>query len=86
MVGGSVPVFDEIIISTSLMNKIESLDEYSGALICQSGCVLEYLDKYVSQYGLMMPLDLGSKGSCQIGGNLSTNAGKVLFNGTIKSI
>jgi FAD/FMN-containing dehydrogenase len=75
LIGGSVPVFDEIIISTSLMNQIISLDEEAGVLVCQAGCVLEYLDNYLAEKGLMMPLDLGAKGSCQIGGNVSTNAG-----------
>lgn len=75
VVGGSVPVFDEIIVSTSLMNQIISLDETSGTLVCQAGCILEKLDDYLETKGLMMPLDLGGKGSCHIGGNISTNAG-----------
>ena len=49
----------------------------AGVLVCQAGCVLENLDSYVSEYGLMMPLDLGAKGTCQIGGNVSTNAGGI---------
>lgn len=73
--GGSVPVFDEVIISMNLMNKVESVDTWSGVVTCQSGCVLEALDQYVSEYGLLVPLDLGAKGSCHIGGNVSTNAG-----------
>ncbi|XP_013396492.1 D-2-hydroxyglutarate dehydrogenase, mitochondrial isoform X3 [Lingula anatina] len=75
LVGGSVPVFDEIVISTQLMNQIISLDEVSGIIVCQSGCVLETLDNYLAERELMMPLDLGAKGSCHIGGNVSTNAG-----------
>ncbi|XP_068231381.1 D-2-hydroxyglutarate dehydrogenase, mitochondrial [Palaemon carinicauda] len=75
LVGGSVPVFDEIIISTSLMNEVENVDKLSGVVTCQSGCVLETLDQHVAEYGLMIPLDLGAKGSCHIGGNVSTNAG-----------
>lgn len=77
LVGGSVPVFDEVIISTQLMNNIISLDKISGTLVCQAGCVLAKLDDYVGQYDLTMPLDLGAKGSCHIGGNLATNAGGV---------
>ncbi|PNF27572.1 D-2-hydroxyglutarate dehydrogenase, mitochondrial, partial [Cryptotermes secundus] len=77
LVGGSVPVFDEVVISTSLMNNIISLDELSGVLVCQAGCILENLDSYLSERGLMMPLDLGAKGTCQIGGNVSTNAGGI---------
>ncbi|XP_044751509.1 D-2-hydroxyglutarate dehydrogenase, mitochondrial [Coccinella septempunctata] len=75
LVGGSVPVFDEIVLSTSLMNRIISLDETSGVLTCEAGCILENLEKYLDEHRLIMPLDLGAKGSCQIGGNVSTNAG-----------
>ena len=46
-----------------------------GVLTCQAGCVLEQLDNFVEEHGHTMPLDLGAKGSCQIGGNVSTNAG-----------
>jgi len=79
LVGGSVPVFDEVVLSTSLMNKVESLDQVSNVLVCQSGCILEALEQYVADYGCIMPLDLGAKGSCQIGGNVSTNAGGLRF-------
>lgn len=75
LVGGSVPVFDEIVISMQLMDKIENIDEYTGILVCQSGCVLERLEEKVQEKGLCMPIDLGAKGSCHIGGNVSTNAG-----------
>ncbi|XP_052819696.1 D-2-hydroxyglutarate dehydrogenase, mitochondrial-like [Mya arenaria] len=77
LVGGSVPVFDEIIISTQLMNTVISLDSLSGILTCQAGCILGNLNDYVSEHNLTMPLDLGAKGSCHIGGNLATNAGGV---------
>lgn len=36
---------------------------------------METLDTYLADQGFAMPLDLGAKGSCQIGGNVSTNAG-----------
>ncbi|XP_063264080.1 D-2-hydroxyglutarate dehydrogenase, mitochondrial isoform X1 [Prinia subflava] len=75
LVGGSVPVFDEIILSTALMNQVISFDKVSGILVCQAGCVLERLNEYVEEQGFIMPLDLGAKGSCHIGGNVATNAG-----------
>ncbi|KAJ8320780.1 hypothetical protein KUTeg_002367 [Tegillarca granosa] len=75
LVGGSVPVFDEVVISTQLMNNIISLDDLSGVLVCQAGCVLATLEDHVSAYNLTMPYDLGAKGSCHIGGNIATNAG-----------
>jgi D-lactate dehydrogenase (cytochrome) len=49
--------------------------QVSGVLVAQAGCILQTLDEYVQERGYIMPLDLGSKGSCQIGGNISTNAG-----------
>ncbi|PVU90976.1 hypothetical protein BB561_004626 [Smittium simulii] len=79
LVGGSVPVFDEVIISLSKMNQIRSLDKDSGALVCDAGCILENLDNYVAEFGLTMPIDLGAKGSCHIGGNVSTNAGGIRY-------
>lgn len=75
LVGGSVPVFDEVVLCLGLLNKIISLDEISGVIICEAGCILESLDTYVRERNLIMPLDLGAKGTCQIGGNASTNAG-----------
>jgi len=44
-------------------------------VVCQAGVVLEKLDTVLAEEGLMVPLDLGAKGSCHIGGNVSTNAG-----------
>ncbi|OXA50134.1 D-2-hydroxyglutarate dehydrogenase, mitochondrial [Folsomia candida] len=73
--GGCIAIFDEVVISTSLMNQVINLDELTGVLTCQSGCVLYTLDEHVKERGFVMPLDLGAKESCQIGGNLSTNAG-----------
>ena len=52
--------------------------QVSGTLVCQAGCILEHLDNQVGAQGFTMPLDLGAKGSCQIGGNVSTNAGMEL--------
>ncbi|KAJ8929674.1 hypothetical protein NQ314_017601 [Rhamnusium bicolor] len=75
LVGGSVPVFDEVVLSTSLMNEIISTDDTSGVLVCQAGCILESLDTHLADHGLMMPLDLGAKGSCQIGGQCGTVLG-----------
>lgn len=74
-----MPVFDEVVISMGLMNQIEQIDEYSNIVRCQSGVVLEKLEAAVQEKGLCVPLDLGAKGSCQIGGNVSTNAGKIYF-------
>lgn len=57
------------------LNNSKQLIKIPGTVLCQSGVILEALDSAVSEKGLMVPLDLGSKGSCNIGGNVATNAG-----------
>lgn len=75
LVGGGVPVYDEIILSTNKMNKILDFDETSGIVVCEAGVVLQDLDNFLSERGFIAPYDLGAKGSCQVGGNVATNAG-----------
>ena len=75
LVGGSVPVFDEIILSTLNMNTILGFDPTSAIVTSQAGCILESLDQFLLPRGHTVPIDLGAKGSCAIGGNVATNAG-----------
>ncbi|UNI14202.1 (R)-2-hydroxyglutarate--pyruvate transhydrogenase [Purpureocillium takamizusanense] len=75
LVGGSVPVFDEIVVSMARMNRIHSFDDASGTLVLDAGCVLEVADQFLAERGHIFPLDLGAKGSCHVGGNVATNAG-----------
>lgn len=75
LVGGSVPVFVEIVIISSRMNNIRSFDEVSVILVVDAGVLLQTADEYLKQRGHVFPLDLGAKGSCHIGGNVATNAG-----------
>ncbi|KAK4501709.1 hypothetical protein PRZ48_007518 [Zasmidium cellare] len=75
LVGGSVPVFDETIINLGRMKNIRSFDDVSGILVADAGVVLEEADNYLGEHGYVFPLDLGAKGTCQIGGNIATNAG-----------
>ena len=70
-----MPVFDEVVLSTSNMTQILSVDATAGVAVAQAGVVLEALDNALAERGLCVPLDLGAKGSCQVGGNVSTNAG-----------
>ncbi|XP_050448521.1 D-2-hydroxyglutarate dehydrogenase, mitochondrial [Cataglyphis hispanica] len=77
LVGGSNPVFDEIVVSMKLMNHILDTNELTGVLTCEAGCVLQDLENHLAKVRMIMPLDLGAKGSCLIGGCVSTNAGGV---------
>lgn len=79
LVVGSVPIDDEVIISMRRMNKIINLDDDSGVLQCESGCILQDLEQYVNNRNRLIPYDLGAKGSCLIGGNIATNAGGLRF-------
>jgi len=79
LVGGSIPVHDEIIVSTMRMNKIIGFDESYGILQSEAGCILEDLQNFAKERKYEVPLDLGAKGSCMIGGNLATNAGGIKF-------
>lgn len=75
LVGGSVPVFDEVVLSLAAMRAITGFDAAAGVVTCQAGAVLQALDAYVGERGHCVPLDLGAKGSCHVGGNVATNAG-----------
>lgn len=75
LVGGSVPLFDEIVLSTAGMNRILGFEAGGGVATVQSGVVLGELDRHLEPLGHTVPIDLGAKGSCHVGGNVSTNAG-----------
>ena len=64
LVGGSVPLHDEIVISTKKMSNIIDFDATQSLIKCEAGCILEVLQNYVNDLGYNMPLDLGAKGSC----------------------
>ncbi|WVQ78193.1 hypothetical protein IAT38_000276 [Cryptococcus sp. DSM 104549] len=75
LVGGSTPIHDEIILSLSALTSVRSFDPVSGILTAEAGIILEQANAYLAERGFIFPLDLGAKGSCQIGGNVATNAG-----------
>ena len=79
LVGGSIPISSrEIVLSLEKMNTIMEDDEAS-ILRSDAGCILQDLQDYASKRHCLVPVDLGAKGTCQIGGNLSTNAGGVYY-------
>lgn len=77
LVGGGVglPGGNELILSLARMNQVISIDARSAVVTCEAGCILEVLNNETESKGFMIPLDLGAKGSCMIGGNVATNAG-----------
>ena len=74
LVGGGVPD-GGIVLSTQRLNRIRALDPLNHTITADAGCVLADVQKAAEEAGLLFPLSLGAEGSCQIGGNLATNAG-----------
>ncbi|TCT03070.1 FAD-binding oxidoreductase [Paralcaligenes ureilyticus] len=66
-----------IILNFSRMNAIRELDLLGQTMTLEAGCTLIEAQQAASEAGRLFPLSLGSEGSCQIGGNISTNAGGV---------
>ena len=77
--GGSVPTGKrrEIVLSLARMNRIRELDALNDAITVEAGCVLADVQRAAAEAGRFFALSLAAEGSCQIGGNLSTNAGGV---------
>lgn len=67
----------DLILSLERLNKIEQIDSVNRTALVQAGVVLETLQNQLEPHGLAFPLDLGGRGSCQLGGNASTNAGGI---------
>ena len=75
--GGGVPTGERpsIVLSLARMNAIRSIDQTARTVTVEAGTVLETLHNAALEHDLIFPLMFGAKGSCSIGGNLSTNAG-----------
>lgn len=72
--GGAVAA-GELIVSLSRMNKVRAVDPVNFTMTVDAGCVLADLQNVADGHDRLFPLSLGAEGTCQIGGNLSTNAG-----------
>ena len=72
---GASPEAGWVAISLERMTGIEEIDPASATMTVRAGTSLETIQKAADERGMFFPLDLGSRGSCAIGGNLSTNAG-----------
>src|SRR3954466_11002410 len=77
--GGSVPTGSqrEVVLALGRMNRIRELDRLNDTMTAEAGCVLANVQRAAADAGRFFPVSLAAEGSCQIGGNLSTNAGGV---------
>ena len=76
LVGGGV-ARSGILLSTERVNRIRELDATNFTMTCEAGCILADIQAAATEAGRLFPLSLAAEGSCQIGGNLSTNAGGI---------
>lgn len=75
LVGGTEVSADEVIISLERMNKVVEVDTSSRTITVQAGVTVEVIQQEAKSADLLFPLNFGAKGSAQIGGAISTNAG-----------
>ena len=79
LVGGGVPPQDghNVVLALGRMNRIRAIDPVNFTMTVEAGCILAHLHEAAAEVDRLFPLSLGAEGSCQIGGNLSTNAGGI---------
>ena len=77
LVGGQIPFETgaEVVLSLGRMNTVRGIDAADNTITVDAGCVLEAIQNAADDVDRLFPLRIGSEGSCQIGGNISTNAG-----------
>jgi len=75
LVGGTLASSGEIVVSLERMRRVDPVDIAGRTVTVEAGVVLQTVHEAAEKAGLLFPLDLGARGSCTIGGNISTNAG-----------
>jgi FAD/FMN-containing dehydrogenase len=75
LVGSTISNRSQVVISLERMNKIIEIDEQGKTITCESGAIIEDIINAVKDKDLLLPLNFGARGSAQIGGAVSTNAG-----------
>lgn len=75
LVGGGQTNTGDVVISMELMQGVEEIDASASTLTVWAGTPLQRIQEAAESVGLYFAVDLGARGSCQIGGNISTNAG-----------
>lgn len=77
LVGGAVSGRGEVLISLKRMNRILAVDPVNFTMTVEAGAVLETVQHAAEAENRLFPLSLGAEGSCQIGGNIASNAGGI---------
>ncbi len=64
-----------VIVSLERMRSLRAIDPVNDTITVEAGMTLAEVQARAAAVDRLFPLSLASEGSCQIGGNLSTNAG-----------
>ena len=75
LAGGATAQCGEIIISMEKMNRIDPVDPINMCITVEAGAITEEVQQGAREGGFCFPIDLASRGSSHIGGNIATNAG-----------
>ena len=75
LAGGAQPIAGGVLLSLERMSGIEELDPVMATMTVLAGTPLATIQEAAQAANLLFPVDLGARGSCTIGGNISTNAG-----------
>lgn len=75
LVSAAAPLQGEIALSFERMKQVVEVDRFTSTMTVEAGVELQTIQEQADAHNLLFPLDLGARGSCTIGGNLSTNAG-----------
>jgi FAD/FMN-containing dehydrogenase len=75
LAGGGVPIRNCVLVSLERMRAIVEIDPLAATMTVEAGAPLQAVQEAAAAAGWFFPLDIGGRGSCQIGGNISTNAG-----------
>ena len=75
LAGAAVPAEGAVAVSLERLNAIEDINTQTGLMQVQAGVTLQAVQEAAVNAGMVFGVDLGARGSCQIGGNVSTNAG-----------
>lgn len=86
LAGGANPTGGEVALSLSRLAGVEEIDAGAGAMVVRAGTVLAAAQEAAREAGFLLPIDLGARGSAQVGGLVATNAGgiRVIRHGTTR--
>ncbi len=75
LVAGGVPLGGEVVLSLSRLRRIDPVDRLAGQVTAGAGVTLADLRRAAGEAGWDYGVDMASRDSATVGGNVATNAG-----------